>query len=58
MNRREFLAGAAATPLLVGTSAYAQSPIFMGDMHFHSFFAESKYHLRPLAQALAAGNTT
>ena len=58
MNRREFLAGAAATPLLAGTSAYAQSPIFVGDMHFHSFFAESKYYLRPLAQALAAGNTT
>jgi hypothetical protein len=27
-------------------------------MHFHSFFAESKYHLRPLAQALASGSTT
>ena len=27
-------------------------------MHFHSFFGESKYHLRPLAQSLAAGGTT
>ena len=27
-------------------------------MHFHSFFAQSKYHARPLAQTLAAGNTT
>ncbi len=27
-------------------------------MHFHSFFAESKYHSRPLAPALAAGNAT
>jgi membrane dipeptidase len=27
-------------------------------MHFHSFFAESKYHARPLAQTLAAGGAT
>lgn len=27
-------------------------------MHFHSFFAQSKYHSRPLAQSLAAGDTT
>jgi len=27
-------------------------------MHVHSFFAESSYHLRPLAPALAAGGAT
>ena len=58
MDRREFLACALASPLLLGTRAAAQAPIFTGDMHFHSFFAESKYHLRPLARTLAAGNTT
>lgn len=58
MDRREFLACALASPFLFGRHAAAQSPIFTADMHFHSFFAESKYHLRPLAQALASGNTT
>ena len=58
MHRREFLTGALASPLWLAWQAAAQSPIFTGDMHFHSFFAESKYHSRPLAQTLAAGNTT
>jgi membrane dipeptidase len=58
MDRREFLASALASPFLLGGGAAAQAPIFTGDMHFHSFFDESKYHLRPLAQALAAGSTT
>lgn len=58
MNRREFLAGALVTPFILSGRAVAQSPIFTGDMHFHSFFAESRYHARPLAQSLAAGNTT
>ncbi len=58
MNRREFLAGALAMPLGLSGRAAAQAPIFTGDMHFHSFFAESRYHARPLAQSLAAGNTT
>ena len=58
MNRREFLAGALASPLVFGGRAAAQSPIYTGDMHFHSFFGESRYHLRPLARSLAAGNTT
>ncbi len=58
MHRREFLAGALATPLLVARQAAAQSPIVTADMHFHSFFGDSKYHARPLAQTLAAGNTT
>lgn len=58
MNRREFVAGALASPLVFSGRAAAQSPIFTGDMHFHSFFAESRYHARPLAQSLAAGNTT
>jgi membrane dipeptidase len=58
VHRRKFLGCALASPFLIGNRAQAQSPVFTGDMHFHSFFAESKYHLRPLAQALAAGSTT
>ena len=58
MHRRAFLAGALAGPLLLSPRAHAQAPIFTADMHFHSFFAESKYHARPLAPALAAGNAT
>jgi membrane dipeptidase len=58
MHRRAFVVGALASPLLLGTRVQAQAPVFVADMHFHSFFAESKYHLRPLAPALAAGNTT
>jgi membrane dipeptidase len=58
MNRREFVAGALASPFIFNGRAAAQAPVFTGDMHFHSFFAESRYHLRPLAQGLKAGNTT
>ena len=58
MDRRGFLAGALASPILFGGRAVAQTPIFTGDMHFHSFFAESKYHSRPLAPTLAAGNAS
>ena len=58
MHRREFLAGALASPFWLARQAEAQSPIVTADMHFHSFFAQSKYHARPLAQTLAAGNTT
>ncbi|MBX3519614.1 MAG: membrane dipeptidase [Xanthobacteraceae bacterium] len=58
MNRREFLAGVLSTPLALPGNAFAQAPVFVGDMHVHSFFANSKYHLRPFAQSLAAGNAT
>ena len=58
MHRRAFLAGALASPLVLGTRAGAQAPVFIADMHFHSFFGGSKYHARPLAPALAAGDAT
>src|SRR5688572_15226060 len=58
MRRRDFLTGALAAPFAISTAARAQPPIVTADMHFHSFFAQSKYHARPLAQSLAAGNTT
>ncbi|MDX2204872.1 MAG: membrane dipeptidase [Hyphomicrobiaceae bacterium] len=58
MNRRTFLAGAAATPLLWPARAASQPAIPIGDMHFHSYFGSSKYHSRPLAATLAAGGAT
>lgn len=58
MDRRRFLAGAAASPLLWPKGVAAQSPIPIGDMHFHSCFGESKFHFRPLRHTLAAGGAT
>jgi membrane dipeptidase len=58
LNRREFVAAAIGSPFVLADGAAAQAPTFIGDMHFHSFFAESRYHSRPLAPALAAGNAT
>jgi hypothetical protein len=58
MDRREFVAAALASPLLLVARAEAQAPIYIGDMHFHSFFGDSKYHSRPVAQALSAGGAT
>ena len=58
LNRREFVAAAIGGPLVLVDRAVAQAPTFIGDMHVHSFFAESRYHLRPLAPALAAGGAT
>lgn len=58
MDRRSFLACAVGSPFLLSARSRAQSPVWAGDMHFHSFFAESKYHARPLAQTLASANAT
>jgi membrane dipeptidase len=58
MDRRQFVAVALASPLLLAPHARAQSPVFIADMHFHSFFGESKYNARPLAQTLAASRAT
>jgi membrane dipeptidase len=58
MNRREFVAGALSSSLAFSGRAFAQTPVFIGDMHTHSFFAESKYHFRPLARAMAGGNAS
>ncbi len=59
LNRREFVAAAMGSPfVLAGRAAAQASSTFIGDMHFHSFFAGSRYHSRPLGPALAAGNAT
>ena len=58
MDRRTFLAGAAAAPLIWPARGIAQPAIPIGDMHFHSYFGESKYHSRPMAATLAAAGAT
>jgi membrane dipeptidase len=58
MNRRAFVAGVLSAPFVFSTRAFAQAPVFIGDMHTHSFFGESKYHFRPLAKAMASGNAS
>lgn len=58
MDRRAFLAGAAASPLLWPEIVAARSMIPIGDMHFHSLFGQSKHHSRPLAPMLATGGAT
>jgi membrane dipeptidase len=58
MDRRAFVAAALASPLLLVGRPGAQAPVFIGDMHFHSFFGESRYHSRPVSQTLAASNAT
>jgi membrane dipeptidase len=58
MDRRCFVTGALAVPLVAPAAAPAQSPIPIGDMHFHSFFGASKNHARPVAPMLAAGGAT
>lgn len=58
MHRRRFMAGALAAPFVVSSRAAAQAPVFLADMHFHSFFGQSIYHSRPVGGSLAEGRAT
>lgn len=63
MNRRQAIAAGLALPVAwpvaLATPANAQTPVYIGDMHFHSFFgAQTIYHSRPLAKTLADGKAT
>jgi len=58
LTRRQMLGGGLALPLSGRSRAGAQTPIYLSDMHFHSFFGDSVYHARPLAAALAQGQAT
>lgn len=58
MDRRNLLQSTLALPFVLTTRARAQEPIYIGDMHFHSFFGESKYHARPLATSLSQGKAS
>lgn len=58
-TRREVLKASLALPLAGSTSAFAQErPVYLSDMHFHSFFGESKYHSRPVGKFFADGRAT
>lgn len=42
-----------------GHEAKAQTaPIYISDMHFHSFFGDTPYHSRPMAKTLGDGRAT
>jgi membrane dipeptidase len=62
---QDFILGSLSVPLAIAPQVRAQSPrkvaprpIYLSDMHFHSFFGESKYHSRPIGKALADGQAT
>jgi membrane dipeptidase len=58
MNRRSFLLSTLAASLLPRRAFPQTAPIYLADMHFHSFFGGSKYTAQPLAQTLAVANST
>lgn len=59
IDRRRVVAGGLALPFAGAARVGAQTPpVPIADMHFHSFFGESKFHSRPVAKALADGGAT
>ena len=59
MHRRTFISAALAATATMGQRSTAQgAPIYISDMHFHSFFGHTPYHLRPMAKTLADGRAT
>jgi membrane dipeptidase len=59
MNRRQMLQGALAAPFAFTGDAFAGSPIYIGDMHFHLLFVGSHpASTQPLAPNMARGNAT
>jgi membrane dipeptidase len=49
------LAGGLALSIANHAKAAVRRPIYLSDMHFHSFFGDSIYHSRPVAKTLADG---
>ncbi len=58
MDRRTFLASGLSLPLAGATRSLAADPIYIADMHFHSFFGPAAPHLRPVGQTLRDGQAT
>src|SRR5262245_26211752 len=52
------LASTLAFPIAGSASAADRRPIYLSDMHFHSFFGDSIYHSRPVAKTLVDGQAT
>jgi membrane dipeptidase len=57
-SRRDVVAGGLAFSVAGPAKAADKRPIYLSDMHFHSFFGPSIYHSRPLARTLADGQAT
>lgn len=64
MRRRDLLLGGLCLSVAGSSTAQAQRtkaparPVYISDMHFHSFFGDSVYHSRPVGKALADGGAT
>lgn len=59
MDRRRFLKAGLAWPLTLASPAFADDPIYIGDMHFHMFFPGLGFgRWQPLAKNMASGNAT
>ena len=59
MDRRQLLIAGLASPLAAAYPAFADWPVFIGDMHFHLFFfGRNPASSRPLAKLMADGNAT
>lgn len=58
MDRRLFLACGLSLPFASDTRAQSAEPIYIGDMHFHSFFGPDVPHSRPVAKTLGDGQAT
>jgi membrane dipeptidase len=57
-SRRQVLTAGLGLPCAALSPAHSQNIVPIGDMHFHSFFGESVYHSRPLAQSLNDGGVS
>lgn len=58
MDRRSFLASGLSLPLAGAARTLAADPIYIGDMHFHSFFSDGNPHSRPVATTMRNGQAT
>jgi membrane dipeptidase len=59
LDRRTFVSTVLAATAAIGQKAHAQTaPVYIADMHFHSFFGDTPYHSRPMGKTLADGRAT
>jgi membrane dipeptidase len=56
MDRRTFLVSSLTLPFV--QPSLAADPIYIGDMHFHSFFGPNDPHSRPMGKTLGDGQAT
>src|SRR5262245_4813380 len=58
LSRRQVLGGGLTLAVTRAVNAAEKRPIYLSDMHFHSFFGTGIYHSRPVAKTLADGQAT